>query len=141
MVELLRKENALLKSDISEYEAKINDKDAVISSKEEVISRKEEVIIILQDQLAKLRHLIHGSKSEKQREVEKTVSQLQLLFNEAEGIAENKVTTPTEEEEEFNISPIRRKRDRKIMDLPNNIPTQEIQLDISPAKKRMFLWL
>ena len=89
---------------------------------------------LLEDQLLKLRNLIHGAKSEKQGEIEKTVSQLKLLFNEAEGILEDKVT-PLPEEEEFNISPIRRKRDRKVMDLPNNIPTQEIQLDISPEKQ------
>ena len=81
-----------------------------------------------------MRNLIHGVKSEKHREIEKTVSQLKLLFNEAEGILEDKVTPPPEEEE-FNISPIKKKRDRKIMDLPNNIPTQEIQLDISPEKQ------
>ena len=120
LLEILREENALLKTHISEYET--------------VISKKEEKILILEDQLLKLRNLIHGVKSEKHREIEKTVSQLKLLFNEAEGILEDKVTPPPEEEE-FNISPIKKKRDRKIMDLPNNIPTQEIQLDISPEKQ------
>ena len=98
-------------------------------------TKKYGINIILQDQLAILRNLIHGGKSEKQRVIEKVVSQLSLLFNEAEAIKQNKVAFPSEEDEELYISPIKKKRDRKIMDLPNDIPTEEIPLDISAEKK------